>query len=502
MAINYKEVLKGRGYRKLFATTIINRFGDSIDAIAFTWLVYQVTHSGAWSAIIFALNILPNVIVQPFAGAAVERLDKKKVMVVTHILRGLVLIAFMAMYLSGLVSGWIMAGFTFIITSIEAFNMPAGTAFIPRIIKKEHITHALSLNTSVSSMVTLVGTGIAGVIIAKVGVYTAMIIDVITFFVSALIIFSIRQSEMVEQENVGAEANIISDAEQNIEQNSEQNNAQNIEYNTEQNTAQNMEQTTAAQTAVQKSEQNTAQNTERIKKPSYFSTLKEGISYIRSRRVILNYCLIAVVVNAMLAPINALQAPLVSECYHMGSGMLSLIGMAYSIGSIIGSILVPIIDRKLSMRNVAFIFGCMIGITVMLLTMGGGLGELVVVKCTFAVLCCILMAGASAILSGLVSVKMIANVEEKYLARVSAVFGSLVTAAMPVASLIISWAKLRVETGTLIMAGGIATLVCFIMIRIINPELEMNKETANEDKTAGEYKEIQKGQMSYAGENG
>lgn len=88
MAINYKEVLKGRGYRKLFATTIINRFGDSIDAIAFTWLVYQVTHSGAWSAIIFALNILPNVIVQPFAGAAVERLDKKKVMVVTHILRG------------------------------------------------------------------------------------------------------------------------------------------------------------------------------------------------------------------------------------------------------------------------------------------------------------------------------------------------------------------------------------------------------------------------------
>ena len=477
MAINYKEVLKGRGYRKLFATTIINRFGDKIDAIAFTLLVYQVTHSGAWSAIIFALNILPNVIVQPFAGAAVERLDKKKVMVVTHILRGLVLIAFMAMYLSGLVNGWIMAGFTFIITSIEAFNMPAGTAFIPRIIKKEHITHALSLNTSVSSMVTLVGTGIAGVIIAKVGVYTAMIIDVITFFVSALIIFSIRQSEMVEQENVGAEANIISDAEQNIEQNSEQNNAQNIEYNT-------------------------AQNTERIKKPSYFSTLKEGISYIRSRRVILNYCLIAVVVNAMLAPINALQAPLVSECYHMGSGMLSLIGMAYSIGSIIGSILVPIIDRKLSMRNVVFIFGCMIGITVMLLTMGGGLGELVVVKCTFAVLCSILMAGASAILSGLVSVKMIANVEEKYLARVSAVFGSLVTAAMPVASLIISWAKLRVETGTLIMAGGIATLVCFIMIRIINPELEMNKETANEDKTAGEYKEIQKGQMSYAGENG
>ena len=76
--INYKDVLKESDYRKLLISTVINRFGDALDAVGFTWLVYQITHSGTWSAIIFALNILPNVIIQPFTGALVERLDKKK----------------------------------------------------------------------------------------------------------------------------------------------------------------------------------------------------------------------------------------------------------------------------------------------------------------------------------------------------------------------------------------------------------------------------------------
>ena len=447
MAINYKEVVKEKGYRKLLMTTIINRFGDSIDAIAFTWLVYQVTHSGAWSAIIFGMNILPNVIVQPFAGAVVERLDKKKVMVVTHTLRGLVLIAFIAMYLSGLVNGWIMAGFTFIITSIESFNMPASTAFIPRIIRKEHLTHALSLNTSVSSMVTLVGTGVAGVIIAKAGVYTAMIIDVITFFVSALIILSIRESEMVKQE------------------------------------------------ATTESESRIAQ------KPSYLATLKDGISYIKSQRVILNYCLIAVVVNFLLVPINALQAPLISECYHMGSGMLSLMGMTCSIGSIIGSVMIPVISSKLGMKKSMVYFGCLMGLGIILVPMGG-MFEANVMKYIFCGLCCIIMVGSSAILSGMINVSLIANIEEKYLARAAGVFTAAVTGSMPVASALVSWAKLRLETGMLIRVGGIATLAFFIILVIVNPELEIKKGTENEDKTAGEYQEIQKGQRAYAGENG
>ena len=68
----YIDILKNKEYRKLLFSNLINRFGDSVESIAFTWIVYQITHSAAWSAIVFALNMLPNVFIQPFAGAIVE----------------------------------------------------------------------------------------------------------------------------------------------------------------------------------------------------------------------------------------------------------------------------------------------------------------------------------------------------------------------------------------------------------------------------------------------
>ena len=286
--VNYKAILKESGYRKLLISTMINRFGDSLDAVAFTWLVYQVTHSGVWSAIIFGMNILPNVIIQPFAGAIVERLDKKKVIVITHIMRGLLLVGFLAVYLSGTMNGWIMAGFTFAVTSIEAFNMPASTAFIPKVIKQELLSHGLSFNTMMSGVVSFVGTGIAGVLIAKTGIFTVVIIDIVTFFIAAFIIMTIKVKGNNEEE---------------------------------------------------------MQN---VNKEKYFKTLKEGLCYIKKESLILNYCIIAVMLNFMLVPINALQAPIASEIFKMGGEILSIAGAFAAIGGIAGSALVPVLSQKLS----------------------------------------------------------------------------------------------------------------------------------------------------------
>ena len=99
--ISYRQILRIPDYRKLILSNMVNRFGDSIDSIAFTWIVYQITHSAAWSAIVFGVNFLPNVVVQPFAGAIVEKMDKKRVLIITNLLRAIVITAFVALYIFG-----------------------------------------------------------------------------------------------------------------------------------------------------------------------------------------------------------------------------------------------------------------------------------------------------------------------------------------------------------------------------------------------------------------
>ena len=63
--ISYRDVFKQKEYLKVIIANLISRFGDSLDAIAFTWLVYAITGSASWSASIFAMNQLPSILVQP-----------------------------------------------------------------------------------------------------------------------------------------------------------------------------------------------------------------------------------------------------------------------------------------------------------------------------------------------------------------------------------------------------------------------------------------------------
>ena len=74
----YRDILRQKEFLKIILAGLVNRFGDSIDAIAFTWLVYAITGNAGWSALVFAVNQLPSVLVQPFAGALVEGMEKKR----------------------------------------------------------------------------------------------------------------------------------------------------------------------------------------------------------------------------------------------------------------------------------------------------------------------------------------------------------------------------------------------------------------------------------------
>ena len=123
--VTYKDAFKQKEYMKLLIANSISRFGDSIDAIAFTWITYAITGSAMWSALIYAMNTLPSVLLQPFSGALVEGLNKKKVMVVTDFIRGIVVLSLALLYMADFLNPLVLVVFTLIISSVETLCMPA-----------------------------------------------------------------------------------------------------------------------------------------------------------------------------------------------------------------------------------------------------------------------------------------------------------------------------------------------------------------------------------------
>ena len=86
----YSALRGEREYFKLLAANAVNRFGDSVDSIALSLLMYEVTGSASMMALLLAVNYLPTIILQPIAGAVVDRMDKKAVMVWMDFARGAV----------------------------------------------------------------------------------------------------------------------------------------------------------------------------------------------------------------------------------------------------------------------------------------------------------------------------------------------------------------------------------------------------------------------------
>lgn len=284
--IGYRDIFKQTEYMKIIISNVIGRFGDSIDSIAFTWLVYAVTGSAAWSAIIFALNQLPTVLLQPFAGVMVEKMNKKRVMVISDLVRGCVIVLLVWLYATNNINPLVLALFTLIISSVEAFCLPASIALIPKVIDMKYYAFGTSVNSTFSNVAQLIGLGIAGVIINVGGIEAAMLIDGVTFFLSAVLTGLVKYKEEKQKGNSVVEN-------------------------------------------------------------GYFKELKDGINYIKVKKVILNFCILAVIMNAVTVPINSLQSPMAVEIFGLGSELLSVFGVTLIIGMTLGTLVLPYIINRI-----------------------------------------------------------------------------------------------------------------------------------------------------------
>lgn len=403
--ISYKDVLKQKEYLKLILASLISRFGDSVDSLAFTWLVYQVTGSAAWSAIVFAVNQLPEILVQPFAGALVEGLNKKRLMIITHLIRGGIVALLALLTLADMVTPFILVLFTFLITTVEAFCLPAGMAIVPKLLTEEYYEYGTSLKASLGSVVELIGMALGGVIIGVWGIYTAIFIDAVTFFGAALILSFMK----VKEENLQRGSGDIK---------------------------------------------------------GYIENLKNGIDYVKKQPVIWNFCLMGILLNALLVPFNSLQGPIVSELLGQDAEFLSVLGIALVLAMSVGSAIFPSLSKRVSVRGMLVGGGFCIGGGLYVLTLGKLCVDNIFVIYGIAIVSSGLLGIGVGIFTSALNVQFMKVVNKEYMARAGSIFNATATAAAPVASLLVSALAVRFSVGEILVVCAVFCAIMFAYIAI------------------------------------
>ncbi|MDQ0359961.1 MFS transporter [Breznakia pachnodae] len=374
--INRKTLFQTqKQYTKYMAANLINRFGDSLDAIATSWLIYQVTGDASMSAITLVFNYLPTILFTPFLGALVEKLNKKYVMSIVDFLRGCIVLFYAFGYVNGLLNAPIILALTFTISTIEAFGEPAVSSFIPSILEEEYYEIGIGTNRSLCGVMELIGAGCAGFIVSFFGILGAFLVDAATFLLASFIKLTIKYKDKSN---------------------------------------------------------GTTQN------EAYLTLLKDGFKYLRKSKVLVFFCCVAVILNSLLVPYNAFIAAYISEYLNNNASYLSIFSVSISIGAILGGYIYPFVAKKLSIPaqlSMAAVASAVAYIAIYLfpiLSIPTFVGVGIIVAS-------LLFLGMSiGVASSALSVTFMKQIEHEYLARTSAIFSSAAIFGMPFTSFLLS----------------------------------------------------------------
>lgn len=200
--LSYITLLKeNSGFARLWMAQVISLFGDWFNIIALSALVAQYTDkSGLAVSGLLLARVLPPFLVSPFAGVLIDRFDRKRLLIISDVMRTLIgLSLFFATSPDRL---WIIYMATIIQFMFSAIFEPARSALMPSLLPPEHFLKGNVLSNVTWSVMLAVGAVIGGVITAIFGITTALVVDVSSFALSALILASIHvPSRPVEHYN-------------------------------------------------------------------------------------------------------------------------------------------------------------------------------------------------------------------------------------------------------------------------------------------------------------
>ncbi len=197
----FRYILKEKNFFCFWLGQIISQFGDRLNQMALIALIYKRTGGSAFGlAKIMSFTIIPSFLVSPFAGAYVDRWNYKQTMIISDLIRAVLvlLIPLWFVKINTLVPLYISV---FLVFTTSCFFLPSKFSIIPELVDKEKLLIANSLTNTTMILAAVLGIGLGGTLIEKVGPKSGFYIDSFTYLISGLLLcfVNIRSRKKVKK---------------------------------------------------------------------------------------------------------------------------------------------------------------------------------------------------------------------------------------------------------------------------------------------------------------
>jgi DHA3 family macrolide efflux protein-like MFS transporter len=277
--------LWNRNFALLWIGLVQSYFGDAFLGVGLTWLILKRTGSPAAAATILVLQTIPKLL-GPIAGVIVDRTNKLVLLVSCDILRGIGLVFMFVFYLLGIIEVWHFYVLVALLGAFTIFYGPALRVSLPVIVPQTQLISANSALQFGQQGALIIGASVAGMALTVFDAPLALLIDGISFLVTAVLLLFVR----FPADN--------------------------------------------GQTA-------------KIGIHEVWHDVVDGVRYIIARREVIILSLLLFFLNLILSPINVIF-PVFSQMV-LGAGVagFGLLASAVSLGLLLGNVIVGIIGNRL-----------------------------------------------------------------------------------------------------------------------------------------------------------
>lgn len=261
----------------------VSLIGTWMQNIAQPWLAYQLTNSPFLLSLVSAMQFVPVLFLSLFAGVIIDKLPKKRLLIITQSASLLVSLVLAILTYSGHIQYWHILIMATLLGVINTLDMPARQSFIIELVGKDDLMNAIALNSSVFNLARIIGPMLAALVMAQFGVAACFLINSISF---AAVIISLMAIHPI------------------------------------------------------------AKSVKKAVSESIFCSIKNGLIYMKNRKDIYEIILLVAIVATLAMNFNILVPVLVKTVLGQAETAYGLLMSFMGVGSFAGAIFIASVSRK------------------------------------------------------------------------------------------------------------------------------------------------------------
>ena len=196
------RIIRRRDFGPYFLGNALSASGTWFQNLAAALLIYRLTHSALLLGVLNFSQFIPILVLTPWAGSLADRLDRRKLLLVSQSFGVVLAAGLAALAWGGLATTWVVIADTLCLGVVSAFSAPGQQALIVSLVRRDEVPTAVALNSMTFNLARALGPAGAALSVHYLGIPASFALNAASYgiFIAALVVVRPRRQQRATRE--------------------------------------------------------------------------------------------------------------------------------------------------------------------------------------------------------------------------------------------------------------------------------------------------------------